>query len=107
MGHGIGGVLGEVVEAREARMGAVAEAGVGLAAAGGGLVEHRSVELRGDDVVVAPPRGDGAQGKGLQFRLRDQAGVDASQVFRPDPMGGRRIDGADARHLHAACTQWR
>lgn len=97
------------VEAREPRMGAVVEAGVGLAAAAGGLVEHRSVQLRRHD-VVGEARGDGAERKGLQFRLRQVVDVDASQVFRADSgrdMGGQRRRGNDARHLHSAHTQWR
>lgn len=113
--HGIGGRLGIAVglkggvEAREPRVGAVVEAGVGLAAAAGGLVEHRSVELRRHDVVATPrvEGGDGAQRKGLQFRLRQQVDVDTIQVLHPNSGGdmggqkGRMIDGVDARHLHS------
>lgn len=51
VGIGVGHKGG--VEAREARVGAVGQAGVGLAAAASGLVEDRTVELRRDYVVGA------------------------------------------------------
>lgn len=65
--HGIGRRVGRAVglkrrvEARESRVGAVLYAGVGLAAAAGGLVEDRSVELRAYD-VVRPPHVEGGSG---------------------------------------------
>lgn len=67
VGHGIGGRVGRGVglkrrvEARKARVGAVVDAGVGLAAAAGGLVEDRSIELWAYD-VVGPPHVEGGSG---------------------------------------------
>ena len=68
-----------------------AEAGVGLLAAAGGLVEDGAVDLGDQNVVVAAAvglgrggGGGGAEGEGEELRLREKAEVDEGKRVQPE-----------------------
>lgn len=87
-GGGVGGAAGE------------AEAGVGLLAAPGGLVEDGAVDFGVDDVVgeAEIETGVGAEGEGGEFRLGEEAEIDDWEGGELEEVVGRGIDGR-RRHL--------
>lgn len=87
-GGRVGGAAGE------------AEAGVGLLAAAGGLVEDGAVDFGVDDVVGAAEveRGVGAEGEGGEFGLGEEAEIDDWEGGELEEVVGRGIDGRRRHH---------
>lgn len=81
-----------------------AEAGVGLLATAGGLVEDGAVDLGDQNVVVAAAvglgrGGGGAEGEGEELRLREKAEVDeGKRVQRETAVVGGGVHASGGGH---------